>query len=183
MKYLHRILCCVESVETRPPFLWVSCQSRKIVLRARTSPLWYFTFPCYTELGEGRGNGFTPIMLHCDLCCPQFITIFLLPLILSHLFKLGRKKTQQNNKTKPRRRKEKGELGISFQLRREPVSAVCCWWFQAFHGHFQIPLSADSQKIPSIPSKVRAPPWIVIHFALSSCNEFYTPPHTKIPLK
>lgn len=123
MKYLHRILCCVESVETRPPFLWVSCQSRKIDLRARTSPLWYFTFPCYTELGEGRGNGFTPIMLHCDLCCPQFITIFLLPLILSHLFKLGRKKT---NKTTKQNQEEKRERGAWDKLSTEKRACLRC---------------------------------------------------------
>lgn len=51
MRYLYKIVCCVESVETRPPFLWVSCQSLEIAFRARTFPLWYFSL--YIKLGWG----------------------------------------------------------------------------------------------------------------------------------
>lgn len=109
------MVCCVESVETKPPFPCVSCQSPKIALRARTFPLWYFAFPCCTELGEGKGNGLTPIMLHPDLLCPQFIAISSLPLTPVHLFKLGRKTG-----------KEEGERGTatSFQLGRQ-LPALC----------------------------------------------------------
>lgn len=115
LKYLYNIVCCVESVETKPPFPWVSCQSPKIVPRARTFPLWYFAFPCCTELGEGKENSLTPIMLHPDLSCPQFIASLY---FLSHPF------TCLNLGEKQGKRKERGGTGTSFQLGRQ-LPAFC----------------------------------------------------------
>lgn len=115
LKYLYNIVCCVESVETKPPFPWVSCQSPKIAPRARTFPLWYFAFPCCTELGERKGNGLTPIMLHPDLSWPQFIASLY---FLSHLF------TCLNLGEKQGKRKERGGTGTSFQLGRQ-LPAFC----------------------------------------------------------
>lgn len=126
LKYFYKIACCVESVETIPPFPWVSCQSPKIALRARTFPLWYFAFPCCTELEEGKGNGFTPIMLHSNLSHPQFITIPLLPLTPFHLFKLGRKTEKEE--------KERGDWD-RLSAEKAAASIVCCWQFQGFLGH------------------------------------------------
>lgn len=111
MWYLYKIVCCVESVETRPPFLWVSCQSLEIALRARTFLLWYFSL-C---IKLGWGDDFTPIMLHYSLSHPQFITIHLYPLTFFHLFKLGRKTGQE----------ERGRgTRTGLQLRRQ-LLALC----------------------------------------------------------
>lgn len=67
--YLHKIVCCVGSVETRPPFLWIGCQTPKITLRVRVFPLWCFAFPCCIELWgwRGWGNSFIVVVLHCGL--------------------------------------------------------------------------------------------------------------------
>lgn len=54
MEYLYKIVCCVEFVESRPPFLWVHCQCPEIALRARSFPRWYFAFLCCRQLGERR---------------------------------------------------------------------------------------------------------------------------------
>ena len=108
MRYLYKIVCCVESVETRPPFLWVSCQSLEIAFRARTFPLWYFSL--YIKLGLGG-----MILLPSCLSHPQFITILLYPLTFFHLFKLGRKTGQE----------ERGRgTRTSLQLRRQ-LLALC----------------------------------------------------------
>lgn len=47
-KYLYRMVCYVESVETRPPFLWVSCQSPEIDGSTGTLLFWYLALLCST---------------------------------------------------------------------------------------------------------------------------------------
>lgn len=159
LKYLYKIVCCVESVETKPPFPSVSCQSPKIALRARTFPLWYFAFPCCTELGEGKGNGFTPIMLHPDLSCPQFIAISLLPLTPFHLFKLGRKTGKEE-----RRRGDWDKLSTG----KAAACIVCCRLFQGFPGHLQITPTAYSYRRSHLSLQAQTSTMEpVIHFALS----------------
>lgn len=146
-------------METKPPFPWVSCQSPKIALRAGTFPLWYFAFPCCTELGEGKGNGFTPIMLHPDLSCPQFIAISLPPLTPFHLFKLGRKTG-----------KEGRERGAWDKLSTGKAAAciVCCGQCQGFLGHLQRTPTAYSYRKFHLPLQGQLPTMeSVSHFTLS----------------
>ena len=122
-RYLYKIVCCVESVETRPPFLWVSCQSPEIAFRARTFPLRCFSL--YINLGLGG-----MILLPSCLSHPQFITILLYPLAFFHLFKLGRKTGQE----------ERGRgRGQAFNWEGS-CFIVCCWQLPAFLEHIQIPL-------------------------------------------
>ena len=121
-RYLYKIVCCVESVETRPPFLWVSCQSPEIAFRARTFPLWCFSL--YINLGLGG-----MILLPSCLSHPQLPSFYILSLSFTCL-NLGEKQDK--------RREEGDEDKPSTE--KAAACIVCCWQLPAFLEHIQIPL-------------------------------------------
>lgn len=181
MKYLYVIVCCVESVETRPPFLWVSCQSPEITQRARTFCSWYFV--SLHRTGENGLGGWH--YSHHALLQPlpyQFITIFLLHLRTFYLFKLGRKARKEE--------RERG-TGRDLQLRRQ-LLALCAigsskpsWNISKFL--FQ---KLTDRKFHFVPFQIQTSTMDFVIFLyliyLFFCNELYAPPPTpmkKIPLK
>lgn len=148
---------CVESGETKPLFLGVSSQSPRTALRASTFPSWCSALQWRTELP------------HPHLSRLQFIASILLPLTPFHLFKLGRKTG-----------KEEREKDAWNKLSTEKAAAtlVCCWHIQGFLGPFQIPPTAYSWVIekPVYSLQVHVSTVdAVIYFALSLCNELYSP--------
>lgn len=111
MEYLYKIVCCVEFVETRPPFLWVSCQCPEIALRARTFPLWYFAFLCCIHVGAG---GLPPISFTMASLAPNLPPLY----FLLHPF------TCPNLGEKQGEGKEEVESETGCQLRRQ-LPALC----------------------------------------------------------
>ena len=147
----------MESVETRPPFLWVSCQSPEIAFRARTFPLWCFSL--YINLGLGG-----MILLPSCLSHPQLPSFYILSLSFTCL-NLGEKqdkRREEGDEDKPST--EKAAASLCAVGSSQPFWSISKYLFQ---------MLTDTENSILFSFQIQSPSWI-----LSFCfifSQFYPP--------